>query len=81
MRRKTITISEEQENWVKSMVESGDYGNDSEYFRDLIRRDQQRRSAEAELRKMLDEAETSGVSARTADQIVGAVRDRLRGGG
>lgn len=62
------------------MVESGDYGNDSEYFRDLIRRDQRRRSAEAELREMLDAAETSGVGERTPGQILDAVRERLRGG-
>lgn len=80
MRRKTITITEQQENWVRSMVESGDYGNDSEYFRDLIRRDQRRRSAEAELREMLDAAEASGVGERTPGQILDAVRERLRGG-
>ncbi len=45
MQRKTITITDQQDTWVKSVIDSGDYGNDSEYFRDLIRRDQARRSA------------------------------------
>ena len=39
--RKTITLSDQQDAWVKGRVASGDYTNDSEYFRDLIRRDQE----------------------------------------
>ena len=42
--RKTITLSEQQDAWVKARIESGDYTNDSEYFRDMIRRDQQESS-------------------------------------
>ena len=40
-KRKTITLSEQQDAWVKARIDSGDYTNDSEYFRDLIRRDQE----------------------------------------
>ena len=42
-KRKTITLSEQQDSWVKARIESGDYTNDSEYFRDLIRRDQEQK--------------------------------------
>ena len=56
MQRKTITITDQMENWVKAQVDSGKYGNDSEYFQDLIRRDQDSREAETQLRFMLDEA-------------------------
>lgn len=76
MQRKTITITDQQENWVKSVIESGDYGNDSEYFRDLIRRDQARRSAESELRRLLEEAEASGFSERTPLEIWAAAEAR-----
>lgn len=41
MHRKTITLIEQQDGWVKAQIESGHFGNDSEYIRDLIRRDQQ----------------------------------------
>ncbi len=57
------------ENWVKAQVDSGKYGNDSEYFRDLLRRDQEKREAETQLRFILDEAESSGMSNRTALEI------------
>ncbi len=41
--KKTISITQQMSSWVKSQVESGQYGNDSEYFRDLIRSDQQKK--------------------------------------
>jgi antitoxin ParD1/3/4 len=69
MLRKTITITDQMENWVKQQIDSGRYGNDSEYFRDLIRRDQERLDAEHRLRSILDEAEASGVSSRSVIDI------------
>lgn len=81
MTRKTITITDKQENWVKSQIDSGDYGNDSEYFRDLVRRDQAQKSAEIELRLLLDEAQAKGYSDRTPEQIIDAVKKRLGNNG
>jgi len=69
MQRKTITITDQMESWVKSQVDSGKYGNDSEYFRDLVRRDQERRLTEMQLLHLLDEAESSGLSERTPQEI------------
>ena len=78
MTRKTITISEPMEAWVKSQIDSGRYGNDSEYFRDLIRRDQERRQAELDLRALIEEGLNSGISDRTPEDIRRDVRERLR---
>jgi len=69
MQRKTITITDQMESWVKSQVDSGKYENDSEYFQDLLRQDQEKREAETQLRFILDEAESSGVSDRTPQEI------------
>ena len=60
MHRKTITLTAQQNDWVKSQVESGHFGNDSEYIRDLIRRDQQAKDRLAMLRQALVEGESSG---------------------
>lgn len=58
--RKTITLTEQQDRWVKAQIEAGHYTNDSEYIRDLIRREQER-SAEIEaIRTALIEGEASG---------------------
>lgn len=60
MHRKTITLTGQQDDWVKGQIESGHYGNDSEYIRDLIRRDQQAKERLATLRLALTEGESSG---------------------
>lgn len=60
MHRKTITLTEQQDGWVKSQIESGQFGNDSEYIRHLIRQDQQAQERLATLRQALVEGETSG---------------------
>jgi hypothetical protein len=43
-----------------------------------MRQDQEQRQAAAELRKLVDAAEASGVSARTVPEIMAAVENRLR---
>ena len=60
MHRKTITLTEQQDDWVKAQIESGHFGNDSEYIRDLIRRDQQAKERLAALRQALVDGESSG---------------------
>lgn len=58
--RKSITLTDQQDGWIKAQIESGHYANDSEYIRDLIRREQER-SAEVEaIRTALLEGESSG---------------------
>jgi antitoxin ParD1/3/4 len=58
--RKTITLTDQQDSWIKAQINAGHYTNDSEYIRDLIRREQQR-SAEIEpIRAALLEGEASG---------------------
>lgn len=58
--RKTITLTSQQSDWVKSRITAGDFTNDSEYIRDLIRRDQQRSSQIAEIQAAIDEGLSSG---------------------
>ncbi|RAU17293.1 type II toxin-antitoxin system ParD family antitoxin [Nitrincola tibetensis] len=60
MHRKTITLTEQQDEWVKAQIENGYFGNDSEYIRDLIRRDQQTKERLYALRQALSDGESSG---------------------
>lgn len=60
MHRKTITLTEHQDDWVKTQIESGNFGNDSEYIRHLIRRDQQIQERLETLRQALQDGESSG---------------------
>lgn len=78
--RKTITLTRRQDDWIKAQIESGDYTNDSEYIRDLIRREQERQlesPAEiAALRAALIEGEQSGIGERSVDEIWADARAR-----
>lgn len=38
--RKTITLTDQQDKWIKAHITAGHYTNDSECIRDLIRREQ-----------------------------------------
>ena len=58
--RKTITLTDKQDGWIKAQIDAGHYTNDSEYIRDLIRRAQERDAAFSELRKALIDGEASG---------------------
>lgn len=79
MHRKTITLTEQQDSWVKGQIESGHFGNDSEYIRHLIRRDQQSQERVAELRQALLEGENSGKpKALDISAIKAAARKRMQ---
>jgi antitoxin ParD1/3/4 len=58
--RKTITLTEQQDHWVKAQIDAGHYTNDSEYIRDLIRREQERSFEIEDIRAALIEGEASG---------------------
>lgn len=79
MSRLTISMPGQMNDWVEAQVSAGRYGNVSEYFRDLVRRDQERRdTAINELRVMLERAEASGVSKRSLSEILDAAREEAR---
>lgn len=58
--RKTITLTDQQDGWIKAQIQAGHYTNDSEYIRDLIRREQERTAQVEALRAALIEGELSG---------------------
>ena len=58
--RKTITLTDQQNNWIKTQINAGNYTNDSEIIRDLIRREQERTAEIDAIRAALIEGENSG---------------------
>ena len=58
--RKTITVTDQQDSWIKAQITSGQFTNDSEYVRDLIRRDQASQADIEAIRAALIEGEESG---------------------
>jgi antitoxin ParD1/3/4 len=58
--RKTITVTDQQDEWIKAQIVAGRYTNDSEYIRALLRKDQEQNSHDDAIRKALIEGEASG---------------------
>lgn len=58
--RKTITLTDQQNAWIKSQIDAGHYTNDSEFIRDLIRREQERSIEIEAIRAALVVGEESG---------------------
>lgn len=79
--RKTITVTNQQDDWIKSRIAAGEFTNDSEYIRDLIRRDQALVSEIEAIRAALIEGEKSGISHKTPEEVRQAVKKRLRRNG
>lgn len=67
--RKTITLSDTQDAWIKSQISRGSFTNDSEYIRDLLRRDQSQQDQLAELKQSIAEGLDSGQSNLSLNDI------------
>lgn len=67
--RKTITLSDTQDAWIKSQISRGSFTNDSEYIRDFLRRDQSQQDQLAELKQPIAEGLDSGQSDLSLNDI------------
>ncbi|KFC67730.1 Antitoxin ParD4 [Devosia sp. LC5] len=73
-----VSLPAAMKEWVEAQVETGRYGNSSDYVRDLVRRDQERGKKVEELRRLVQEGIDSGISPLTADEILDEARRRAR---
>lgn len=60
-----ISLPDPMRDWVETQTASGQYANNSDYVRDLIRKDQQR----TEKQKILQEAITKGFDSGDAGEL------------
>lgn len=79
--RKTITFTEKQDKWIKSRITTGEYTNDSEYIRDLVRRDQAKNAKFSVLKAAITEGMESGISSKSVPDIMKEVEARMRADG
>ena len=79
--RKTITLTDKQDQWIKAQIAAGEYTNDSEYIRDLVRRDQEENAKFLALKLAIQEGLSSGVSDKSVPDIMEEVESRLRADG
>lgn len=76
--RKSLTITEAQEQWIKLQIKNGGFANDSEYMRHLIRLDEERNREFLIAKAAIQAGYDSGVSpkVRTVGEIMKAAINR-----
>tara|TARA_B100000700_G_C14622857_1_gene659032 strand:+ start:160 stop:411 length:252 start_codon:yes stop_codon:yes gene_type:complete len=75
MVKKSITVTAQQEKWMQAQLASGNYASDSELLRDLIRKEQMRASEIEAIRMKLIEAEKSGLSDKSPNQMLASFKE------
>ena len=68
----TISLPDPMKEWIETQIQKGEYASASDYVRDLVRRDRERRGREFtldELRQLVAESRASGIGARSMDDI------------
>ncbi len=71
----SIALPETMRAWIDQRVTAGQYGNTSEYLRDLIRRDQEEQ-AKRRLRALIEDGLASGPARELSAEDWGALRRR-----
>ncbi len=81
MVKKSISVTDRQDEWIKSQIAKGFYGNDSEVIRELIRerqiREQETSGEISAIRRKLEAAEQSGFTRQSADEILAEIKSDL----
>ncbi len=81
MVKKSITVTDQQEDWIQSQMATGNYGTDSELIREALREKQNRTIELEAIRAALIKGEESGFSGRTPEDIKKTVIKRLQKNG
>lgn len=79
--RKTITLTDQQDKWIKAQISAGEFTNDSEYLRHLVRLDQSKNTHFSTLKGAIDKGLDSGISESTIPDIMKEVESRMKADG
>ena len=78
MVKKSITVTDQQDCWIKGQIQLGHFGNESEVIRDLIRERQLREESAASeidaIRFMLIKAEQSGFTNQSPQELLSEIK-------
>jgi antitoxin ParD1/3/4 len=77
----SISLSDQLRGFIKSRVKSGDYHNESEYIRDLVRKDREKLSDDQHLLSFLKQSDQSGTSQYSVLDIMKNVKENLMNDG
>lgn len=79
--RKTITLTDQQDKWIKAQITAGDFTNDSEYLRHLVRLDQSKNAQFSTLKAAIKKGLDSGISESTIPDLMKEVENRMKANG
>ncbi|MFQ3248123.1 MAG: antitoxin ParD1/3/4 [Arenicella sp.] len=77
MIKKSITVTDQQEEWIQSQMASGNYATDSELIREALREKQLRMDEVDYIRAKLIKAEQGGFTKRTANEILAKSKQEI----
>jgi antitoxin ParD1/3/4 len=70
----TISLPDPMKEWIEAQIKQGEYASTSDYVRDLVRRDRERRAHPeltlADLQRIVAESRASGTSEKTLPDIL-----------
>ena len=75
-----ISLPDAMKTWAEQQAESGRYSNTSDYVRDLIRKDQDRRHKIDQLQAFVSKGIASGEGRRSMDELRAAAKFLARDG-
>lgn len=78
MAQMNVSIPEPMKNWCEAQIKDGRYSTASDYIRDLIRKDQDQRQAVTAMQTLIREAENSGISSNSIEEIFAIAKERAK---
>ena len=79
MSRQSITLTEPNDQWLKSLVDKNEYSSKSELVNDLIRQARKQQIQIDWIKAKIEKAEKSGFSSDAKDQILKKSKSLLNG--
>ena len=78
----TISLPDPMKDWIETQIKQGEYASTSDYVRDLVRRDRERRAHPeltlADLQRIVAESRESGVSGESVRSILADAKNAAR---
>lgn len=79
MARQSISLTEPNDAWLKTQVDNKEYASKSELVNDLIRQARKQQIQIDWIRAKIDQAESSGFTGDSKEQILKQSKDLLNG--
>ncbi|MDZ4790842.1 MAG: type II toxin-antitoxin system ParD family antitoxin [Hyphomicrobiales bacterium] len=80
----TISLPDPMKDWIEARIKEGEYASSSDYVRDLVRRDRERRAHPDliidDLRRMVADSRASGIGSETVSSLLAEAKKKARTG-